>query len=82
MLAVQAWPRVTNEVHDKILNMRQILVSTYKEAPLAINLFDIVFDRGTLFLCMEYCSQGSLHNAMTNCELSKHVGWLVSQVRV
>jgi serine/threonine protein kinase len=80
MLAVQAWPRATNHTHEKIISMRNILVTTYKEAPLAINLFDVIFDRGTLFLCMEYCSNGSLQNALNNCQLSNHIGWLVSQV--
>lgn len=81
LLAIQSWPSATNETHHKVLTIHSIITAVHERAPLTVKLFDIVFDKGTLFLCYEYCSNGSLYDALKKVYLRNHLPWLVSKAR-
>lgn len=78
---MQAWPRASSHTHDKILTIYNIMKAVHSRAPLAVHLFDVVYDQGSLFLCVEFCGHGSLNHALANCRIGRHIRWLVTQVR-
>jgi hypothetical protein len=63
-----------------VLTIHSVIKAVQQEAPLLARLFDIVFNKGSLFLCYEFCGRGSLYDALKGSNLQAHISWVVSQV--
>jgi len=80
LLCIQSFPKATVDARLRLYKMLLMLEELVEQIPFILKIYDIVEDKGAMLVCSEFCSRGTLCDALNDLGCISNMGWLVCEV--